>query len=338
MVETWYVMGIGEAEAFSERLKRELLALEAANVHALLESEPIIEEVLQGLETASICVEDMDEWLGIFNVKLRHMREDIESIESRNNKLELQSVSNKALIEELDRLLERFEIPVEHEIRLTGGLFDEDSMVRNIEACEWLTGALHKLEASNLDPCYARLRGIKEKRAELLLIKCTFVRRASEYLRNYFPDLVESMINDKSYFSQRGQLKRPDHADLRYKCRIYARLLLHIKSLDKNCLGPLRKSYCHSLNLLLRREAHEFANELRASTKVPKNQIISLEGPISANQPANADSSAISEPYSKMLTVFIPLLVDEVLYYRYSCILHLYLNLQLVCTVNFSFF
>lgn len=26
------------------------------------------------------CVEDMDEWLGIFNVKLRHMREDIESV------------------------------------------------------------------------------------------------------------------------------------------------------------------------------------------------------------------------------------------------------------------
>lgn len=41
-----YVMGIGEAEAFSERLKRELLALEAANVHAILESEPMVEEVI----------------------------------------------------------------------------------------------------------------------------------------------------------------------------------------------------------------------------------------------------------------------------------------------------
>ena len=38
-------MGIGEAEAFSERLKRELLALEAANVHAILESEPLVDEV-----------------------------------------------------------------------------------------------------------------------------------------------------------------------------------------------------------------------------------------------------------------------------------------------------
>lgn len=37
-------------------------------------------QVLQGLESATSCVDDMDEWLGIFNLKLRHMREDIESV------------------------------------------------------------------------------------------------------------------------------------------------------------------------------------------------------------------------------------------------------------------
>lgn len=34
-------------------------------------------------------------------------------IETRNNKLEMQSVNNKALIEELDKLLERLRIPSE---------------------------------------------------------------------------------------------------------------------------------------------------------------------------------------------------------------------------------
>lgn len=37
-------------------------------------------QVLKGLDNALNCVDDMDEWLGIFNVKLRHMREDIESV------------------------------------------------------------------------------------------------------------------------------------------------------------------------------------------------------------------------------------------------------------------
>ncbi|CAN4105275.1 unnamed protein product [Withania somnifera] len=307
-----YVMGIGEAEAFSERLKREVQALEFANVHAILENEALIDEVLQGLEAATSCVEDMDEWLGIFNLKLRHMREDIESIESRNNKLEMQSVNNKALIEELDKLLERLHIPSEYAASLIGGSFDEARMLQNIEACEWLTNSLRGLEGPNLDLCYANMRAVKEKRAELDKLKTTFVRRASEFLRNYFTSLVDFMISDKSYFSQRGQLKRPDHADLRYKCRTYARLLQHLKSLDKNCLGPLRKAYCTSLNLLLRREAREFANELRASTKASRNPTVWLEGSTGSNQNANsADTSTVSDAYAKMLTIFIPLLVDE---------------------------
>lgn len=43
---------------------------------------------------------------------------------------------------------------------------------------------------------------VKEKRAELDKLKNTFVKRASEFLRNYFASLVDFMISDKSYFSQ----------------------------------------------------------------------------------------------------------------------------------------
>ncbi|VAI02632.1 unnamed protein product [Triticum turgidum subsp. durum] len=222
----------------------------------------------------------------------------------------MQSVSNVALGEELDRLLVLLQIPPEYEVSLTGGSFDEGNMVKNIEACEWLTNAIKNLEASNLDPCYAKLRAVREKRAEFVLLKCTFVRRASEFLRNYFPGLIDSMLNDKDNFTQKGQLQRPDHADMRYKCRTYARLLQFIKSLDKSCMIPLRKAYCHSLNLLIRRETREYSNELRNSSKASKSSTPSFEGPAGVNQPAGiADSPA--EAYSKMITAFIPLLVDE---------------------------
>ncbi|OQU83313.1 hypothetical protein SORBI_3005G106700 [Sorghum bicolor] len=266
--------------------------------------------VLQGLEVASICVEDMDEWLGIFNTKLRHMREDIKSIEWRNNRLELQSDSNVALIDEVDKLLVLLQIPPEYEASLTGGSFDEGNMVKNIEACDWLTSAIKNLEASNIDPIYVKLRAVREKRAEFVLLKCTFVRRASEFLRNYFPSLIDSMLNDKGNFSERGHLQRPDHADMRYKCRTYARLLQHIKSLDKSCMMPLRKAYCHSLNMLIRRESRDFSNELRNSSKASKSSTPLFEGPAGANQPASITDSP-ADAYSKMITVFIPLLVDE---------------------------
>ncbi|CAL9217977.1 unnamed protein product [Arabidopsis halleri] len=204
-----------------------------------------------------------------------------------------ESVNNKAPIEELDEVIEGLCVPSEYAASLTGGSFDEADMLQNIEACDWLAKAL------------------KEKRAELEKLKATFVRRASEFLRNYFASLVDFIVSDKSYFSQRGQLKGPDHADLRYKWRTYARLLQHLKGLDKNCLGPLRKAYCSSLNLLLRREAQEFVNELCASTKVSQNPTVWLEESTGSNQKANTDTSAVADAYAKMLTTFIPLLVDE---------------------------
>ncbi|KAH6559557.1 hypothetical protein KP509_1Z003000 [Ceratopteris richardii] len=266
-----YVMGIDEAEAFSERLKRELLALEAANVHAILESEPLVEEVLHQLSIAASSVDDLDEWLRMFNVKLRHMREDIQSIEVRNNKLDMQEKNNSALVHELNELLDRLKIPDEYVSSLTVGSFDEARMPQTVEACEWLSQSLHALEPPYLDGCYLNMRA-------------------------------------------RGQLKRPDHADLRFKCRTYARLLQHLKNLDKSSLIPLRKAYCHSLNLLLRREAREFGNELRASTKVTRNPNSSgawMDGSTGGQSSGGPDTSTVSDAYAKMLRIFIPLLVDE---------------------------
>lgn len=60
-------------------------------------------------------------------------------------------------------------------------------------------------------------------------------------------------------------------------------------------------------------QAREFANELRASTKASRNPTVWLEGSTGSNQSVNnADTSTVSEAYAKMLTIFIPLLVDEV--------------------------
>jgi hypothetical protein len=81
-------------------------------------------------------------------------------------------------------------------------------MLQNVEACDWLTNALRALEPPISDHSYANMRAVKEKRAELEKLKTTFVRSASDFLRDYFASLVDFMISDKTYFSQRGQLKK----------------------------------------------------------------------------------------------------------------------------------
>ncbi|KAG0604793.1 hypothetical protein M758_9G008200 [Ceratodon purpureus] len=311
-----YVMGIDEADVFSERLKKELTALDTANVHAILENAPLVDEVTEQLDTAMGNIEDMEEWLGTINVKLRYMREDIASIESRNNSLETQARNSTSLLNELHHISDRFRVPPEYVATLTAGTFEEAKVAQNVEACKWLASALHDLEPPFLEPGYISMRAIREKRSELENLKGVFLKRATSFLRDYFSTVVESMLNDKASFSQKGQLRRPDHADLRFKCRTYARMIQHMKALDKNSLQPLRKSFCLSLNLLLRREAREFAKELQSSTVVKQTVTASLDRldsgkNLQSPKESPGANSTVSEAYASMLRTFIPYLVDE---------------------------
>lgn len=62
----------------------------------------------------------------------------------------------------------------------------------------------------------------------------------------------------------------------------------------------------------MQQQAREFANELRASTKASRNPSVWLEGSSGSGHSGHSDTSPVSDAYAKMLTIFIPLLVDEV--------------------------
>nr|XP_024389520.1 exocyst complex component SEC3A-like [Physcomitrium patens] len=69
------VQGIDEADAFFERLKKEMFAFDDANVHEILENKPLVDEVTQELDETLAEAEDLEEWPGAISVKIRHMRE-----------------------------------------------------------------------------------------------------------------------------------------------------------------------------------------------------------------------------------------------------------------------
>jgi len=69
--------GNASLEVVRSRLEAELAALDDANVHELLESDAAAGQVLEGVSATLGCVDDLEETLGMFDAKLRHMREDM---------------------------------------------------------------------------------------------------------------------------------------------------------------------------------------------------------------------------------------------------------------------
>ena len=79
------------AKSITGPLQNKAASMQAANVHAILESGPFVQRVQVRLNDSIALIDDLDETLAIFDLKLRHMREDIAAIESRNNRCTSQS-------------------------------------------------------------------------------------------------------------------------------------------------------------------------------------------------------------------------------------------------------
>ena len=102
-------------------------------------------------------------------------------------------------------------------------------MPQNMEAARWLGRARAALEPPALPPQYASMQAVREKGAELERLRTQFVRRATDFLRTYLASLADPLLANRASFAQRANLKLPDHAELRYRCRTYAPLLQLLK-------------------------------------------------------------------------------------------------------------
>lgn len=94
-----------QVEAIRERLEAEFAALEAANVHSILDSAASVPRVVQKIDVAFAKLDDLSLTLDVFDGKLSAMRDDIATIESRNNSLETQTRSLERLQRALKDLL-----------------------------------------------------------------------------------------------------------------------------------------------------------------------------------------------------------------------------------------
>lgn len=65
--------GSGNAAALEERLLNELAALEAANIHAMVESDDRIHSVIEQIDNAIAELDNMDQWLSLYTAELNVM-------------------------------------------------------------------------------------------------------------------------------------------------------------------------------------------------------------------------------------------------------------------------
>eukprot|EP00958_Prasinococcus_capsulatus_P023612 scaffold3561_cov450-Prasinococcus_capsulatus_cf.AAC.1 len=264
-----YELDIGDSRGFQVRLKKELAALEAANVHEILGSVPEVNQLAVRIGHSLNELEDMEAWLGTLNSLLKHMREDISTIENRNNRLEIQTHNNTLLLEEVSDLLGRLTVPRELEERLRGGSFrTTKDMQRALDAAAKLSEMLAAVAPEAFEEReQAEMRAVKEHKEDLADLRDTFVERSVAFLKS----AQEKLLDKKHYLKEKPKrgLRLPDHGSLRRQLHELIPLFDAVFQLDRSVLAPLAITYAKFSNKLLRREIESCASQLEKAVLAP---------------------------------------------------------------------
>lgn len=128
----------------------ELAALEAASIHAIVESDDRVEGVLGHLTDSMAELDRLDQMITLYKTQLNIMTDDIDHIEGQNKGLQVELANQRALVAELDQLLDTINIPQSDLQALARESLESQS---GIERLERAAVGLYKAVLSMRDKC-----------------------------------------------------------------------------------------------------------------------------------------------------------------------------------------
>ncbi|CAJ0842152.1 17990_t:CDS:10 [Entrophospora sp. SA101] len=252
--------GSGNAEALEERLLNELAALESANIHAMIESDDRIYAVIEQIDYAISELDNMDQWLTLYTDELNSMGDDIHHIEGQNRGLQVQTANQKALLSELDRLLQSITISDKVIKILKHESMDTPQGVQNIEQA---ATHLKRVLETPFDDATKDMAAVKELMKSYEYHCNNFCSRFYEYMRVMFQYQAETLLNDKSRGPRHNNLTIQSHQALEEHLLKYRGISLWMKQMDPRRHTEIQTLYVLSKEPIYKKETKEYLTTMK---------------------------------------------------------------------------
>ena len=264
-----YRLDVGDATLLEERLRKEAAALEASNVHALLEAEADLAAVMRLLHRSRSDVDDLTQWLDVFNVKLVHMRADIAAIERRNSRLNKRANNSAAVLGPLEKLVEALTLPPGLDRALAGPLTPQAEARGTVRAARDLRAAIDALAPAQLVPGAEAMRAVKEHRALLAKLRGEFVLRAGGHVQRAGADAIANAatLGKRPRDGATGLPRLHDTSSSRQALRDMQPLIRCVTALDGEAGGVMRGTHVNALGATLRKALRDLVSAAKQAVK-----------------------------------------------------------------------
>uniref|UniRef100_A0A8C5LXY6 Exocyst complex component 1 n=1 Tax=Leptobrachium leishanense TaxID=445787 RepID=A0A8C5LXY6_9ANUR len=257
---------ISNAEAFAEKLSRELQVLDGANIHSIMASEKQVNILMQLLDEALKEVDQIEGKLSSYEEMLQSVKEQMDHISESNHIIELNKTNSETLLSEIEFLVNHMDLSKGH----IKALQEADlSSSRGIEACTNASEALLQCMNVALHPGHKMLQAVKQQQQLFSDLREQFARRLASHLNNVF---VQQGHDQGSALSV--EMTLPNHHPFHRDLLQYAKLMEWLKTTEYQRYDGLIKNYKDYIVRLYDREIRDFfeiaRNKMTGATKEGK--------------------------------------------------------------------
>ncbi|OAX44413.1 hypothetical protein K503DRAFT_706401 [Rhizopogon vinicolor AM-OR11-026] len=240
----------GAADLVGARLVDELVALEKANIHSFLESDDRVALVMNFLDEAITEVDAMDSLISSYRIHLNAVGDDISFIQSQRRGLQVQTQNQRALLSELENLLQTVQVDREALVTLTQESLEKTSGIQKLEkAATELYKALQAGQDTDMAATMERLDEYKTHNAQ-------FCKRIFDYLSIMCVAQAKIVLDTTNGIVKpsRGRPVIKSHKDMEAYLGRYAGLLLYLKEMDESIYSKSCAAYFSAASDLHRKQ------------------------------------------------------------------------------------
>ncbi|GAA5951609.1 hypothetical protein JCM8115_005195 [Rhodotorula mucilaginosa] len=253
--------GRSKADEMERRLISELKALEAASIHAIMESDDRVVGVVKQVDNALAELDKMDLMIGLYKTQLSLMNDDIAHIESQNRGLQVQTSNQRALLDEIDKLMSTIHIPDGDMTALTQESLESQ---QGIERLERAAVSLYKALLSTRDTDMA---AASERVGEYHTKASQFAKRVFDFLTVMFKFQIDQVVNPKNPADKAPKGTLPRHDKMEDFLGRYCGLMLFVKETDQARYQQICSAYFSAMSELHRQEIRDLMAYLRGQVR-----------------------------------------------------------------------
>uniref|UniRef100_A0A8C5ER07 Exocyst complex component 1 n=1 Tax=Gouania willdenowi TaxID=441366 RepID=A0A8C5ER07_GOUWI len=261
---------VSNAEAFAEKLFKELQVLDGANIQSIMASEKQVNILMQLLDEALTEVDTIEGKLSSYEEMLQSVKEQMDQISQSNRLIQISNTNNGKLLNEIQFIVNYMDLSKGQIRALQEG---DLTSPKGIEACINASEALLQCMNVALRPGHEKLMAVKQQQQLFVDLRDTFARRLTNHLNNLFVhqqnlsrltlggenrEMPKGYDQSSTLSQHQTELVLPKHSPLHRDLLRYAKLMDWLKNTHREKYDGLSRTYVDYMSRLYEREIKDF--------------------------------------------------------------------------------